>query len=66
MLSNLIKKVFGSQSDREFKKTLPQVEEINGIAAKLESLSDAELQAKTAQFRQQMHERTASQRQRYN
>ena len=66
MLSNLIKKVFGSQSDREFKKTLPQVEEINGIAAKLESLSDAELQAKTAQFRQQMRERTQSQRQRYN
>ncbi len=66
MLSSLIKKVFGSQSDREFKKTLPQVEEINRIAASLENLSDAELQAKTVQFRQQMRERTTSQRQRYS
>lgn len=66
MFNTLIKKVFGSQSNREFKKTLPQVEEINRIAAGLEGLSDGELQAKTAQFRQQMHERTASQRQRYN
>jgi preprotein translocase subunit SecA len=65
MLSNLIKKFFGSQSDREFKKTMPQVDEINRIAAGLESLSDTELQAKTTQFRQQMHERTASQRLRY-
>ncbi len=64
MFDTLIKKVFGSQSDREFKKTQPQIEEINRIAESLKSLSDSELQQKTAQFRQQMRERTASQRQR--
>ena len=64
MFDTLIKKVFGSQSDREFKKTQPQIEEINRIAESLKSLSDSELQQKTAQFRQQMRERTASKRQR--
>ena len=64
MFDTLIKKVFGSQSDREFKKTQPQIEEVSRIAEGLKSLSDSELQQKTAQFRQQMRQRTASQRQR--
>ena len=64
MLNTLIKKVFGSQSDRDFKKTQPNIDEINRIAQQLSTLSDGELQGKTAEFRQQMHERTASQRQR--
>ncbi len=61
----LIKKVFGSQAAREFKKTQPQVEEINKLSQALQSLSDVELQAKTAQFRTRMKERTANQLQRF-
>ncbi len=64
MLNTLIKKVFGSQSDRDFKKTQPHIDEINRIAQQLSTLSDGELKEKTAHFRQQMRERTASQRQR--
>ena len=52
MFDTLIKKVFGSQSDREFKKTQPQIEEVNRIAEGLESLSDSELQQKTAELPQ--------------
>jgi len=64
MLDTLIKKVFGSQSDREFKKTQPQIEEVSRIAEGLKSLSDSELRQKTTEFRSQMRERTASQRKR--
>ena len=64
MLNSLIKKVFGSQSDREFKRTLPQVDEITALASQYQSLSDAELQAKTATFRQDLGQRNADNRQR--
>ena len=48
MLDSLAKRIFGSQSDREYKRTLPLVDDINRIAAGYESLSGAELQAKPA------------------
>ncbi len=53
------KKLFGSQSDREFKRSLPQVDEINRLAAEYKSLSDGELQAKTATFRTDLAARNA-------
>ena len=64
MLNSLIKKVFGSQSDREFKRILPQVDEITALASQYQSLSDAELQAKTAAFRQDLQTRNADNHQR--
>ena len=42
MFDTLIKKVFGSQSDREFKKTQPQIEEVSRIAEGLKTLSDSD------------------------
>ena len=56
------KKLFGSQSDREFKRSLPQVDEINQLAAEYKSLSDGELQAKTAAFRADLAARNAERR----
>ena len=63
-LISFIKRLFGSQSDRQFKRSMPQVDEINKLAAQYQSLSDADLQAKTAVFRQDLKIRNADNHQR--
>ena len=55
-----VKKAFGSQADREFKKGTPIIDEINRHCEALAPLSDAELFARTEQFRQRLRERTAA------
>ncbi|HTV75458.1 MAG TPA: hypothetical protein VMD57_00560, partial [Candidatus Baltobacteraceae bacterium] len=47
----LIKKIFGSRNDREVKKLWPRVKEINDIEAGLQKISDDELRAKTAAWK---------------
>ena len=47
----LVKKVFGSSSSIFLKKVAPIVAEINGWEAKIEKLSDDELQAQTQKFK---------------
>ena len=51
-LGNLGRKVFGSPSDRRVKRYRPVVEAINAMEGELEKLSDAELRARTDEFRQ--------------
>ena len=63
MLNSLVKNLFGSQATRQFKRTLPQVSQISQLAASYQSLSDAQLQAKTATFRQDLQVRNADSRQ---
>ena len=63
MLNSLVKKFLGSQAERQFKRTLPQVDQVNQLAASYQSLSDAQLQAKTATFRQDLRARNADSRQ---
>ncbi len=63
-LISFVKRLFGSQSDRQFKRTMPQVDEINKLAAQYQLLSDADLQAKTAVFRQDLKIRNADNQQR--
>ena len=58
-LLGAIKKAFGSQADREFKKGLPVIDEITRHCDALATLSDAQLFERTAQFRQRLGERTA-------
>ena len=58
-LVGALKKAFGSQADREFKKGLPVIEEINGFCQALTSMTDAELFQQTEGFRQRLRERTA-------
>ncbi|MDD5773224.1 MAG: preprotein translocase subunit SecA [bacterium] len=48
---NFLTKMFGSQSERELKKILPQVEKINSFGQELIKLSEPELKAKTNEFR---------------
>ena len=63
MFNLFAKKFFGSQATRQFKRTQPQVNQINQLAASYQSLSDAQLQAKTATFRHDLRTRNADSRQ---
>jgi preprotein translocase subunit SecA len=49
-----IKKLFGTKNDRELKKMIPVVDRINNLEPQFKKLSDAELRAKTAEFRQRL------------
>jgi preprotein translocase subunit SecA len=54
MFGNLIKKVVGTKNDRELARLAPLVDRINELEKGLRALSDAQLQAKTAQFKSQL------------
>jgi len=54
MLEGLLQKIVGSRSDREIKKIQPIVEAINAMEPRISALSDAELQAKTPEFKQRL------------
>ena len=53
-----IKKIFGSQSEREFKRSSDLIGEIRRFSEDYERLSDAELVAKTAEFKAEISQRT--------
>jgi preprotein translocase subunit SecA len=59
MITDLITKIFGSKHERDVKKILPIVEEINQIHEQLQSLSDEELKGKTQEFKQKIKERAS-------
>lgn len=52
----LLQKVFGSKNEKDVKGLLPVVDQINAEYAKLQSLSDDELRAKTDEFRARIKE----------
>ncbi|MFY8351503.1 preprotein translocase subunit SecA [Pseudoalteromonas sp. SSM20] len=52
MIANLLTKIFGSRNDRIIKNLRKTVEQINGLEQQYEALSDEELKAKTAEFRE--------------
>lgn len=54
MLNNLLKKVFGSRNDRLIKQYFQAVGKINALEAEIGALADAELRAKTEEFRQRI------------
>ena len=54
MLGNLLKKIFGSRNERIIKQYLKVVEQINSLEAGIEKLNDAELRAKTNEFKQRV------------
>ena len=51
-----VQKLFGSKNEKDVKGLLPLVDQINEEYEKLASLTDEELQAKTAEFRARMKE----------
>ena len=54
MLQNVLAKVFGTENERLLKRLRPRVAEINTREPAVQALSDAELQARTNAFREQI------------
>ncbi|NBU22263.1 hypothetical protein EBS43_12760, partial [bacterium] len=54
VLQNIAKKIFGTQNERELKSIYPIVERINQLEGQIKPLSDAQLQGKTAEFKQRL------------
>ncbi len=51
MISSTLKKVFGTRNDRELKRMRKTVKRINALEDEMQALSDADLAAKTDDFR---------------
>ncbi len=56
MLDTLLRKVFGSQNDRELKRMQPAVERINQLEPQMVGMSDDDLKAKTGEFKQRLEQ----------
>ncbi|MDP3277483.1 MAG: preprotein translocase subunit SecA [Deltaproteobacteria bacterium] len=54
MIAWLLQKILGTKHDRELKKFRPKVTAINELESKIQKLSDDELRAKTADFKQRI------------
>ena len=54
MLTWALKKVLGTSHEREIKRLQPQVEAINELEPTITKLTDAELKAKTAEFKEKL------------
>ncbi len=53
MVDAILAKVFGTKNEREIKRMRPIIAAINDLEPEMQKLSDAELAAKTADFKQQ-------------
>ena len=56
----LIKKIVGTKNEREIKRIRPLVEAINALEPEYQKLTDAEIRAKTDEFRERIKEATAA------
>ena len=54
MFSAILKAIFGTKSQRDVKKMMPLVRRINALEEEYQKLSDAELQAKTLEFKSRL------------
>jgi preprotein translocase subunit SecA len=57
LINTLIGKVFGTKNERVVKSLMPRVEAVNAFEPRMQKLTDAELRAKTNEFRQCIQER---------
>jgi preprotein translocase subunit SecA len=57
LINQLLGKVFGTKNERVVKSLTPRVQAINALEPQMQKLSDAELRAKTDEFRQRIQER---------
>ncbi len=56
MFNTILTKIIGNQNERELKKIHPVVERVNELEAEISSLSDADLSAKTPEFKGRLKE----------
>ena len=54
MLDTIVRKFVGSKNDREVKKIEPIIQKINSLEPQTSSLTNEQLQAKTAEFKQRL------------
>ncbi len=54
MFAWALKKVFGTSHEREIRRLRPRVEAINALGERIGQLSDADLKAKTGEFKQKL------------
>jgi preprotein translocase subunit SecA len=54
MLGTLLAKVIGTQNERELKRLRPLVDQVNEFEPAFQALSDEQLRAKTAEFRDRL------------
>ena len=54
MATNILTKIFGSRNDRLLKTYRKSVEKINSLERDFEALSDEQLQAKTAEYKERV------------
>jgi len=54
MVTNVLKKVFGTRNDRELKRMGKVVKQINAFEEAMQALTDEQLAGKTAEFRQRL------------
>jgi preprotein translocase subunit SecA len=57
LIDTLLGKVFGTKNERVIKALLPNVQAINALEAEMRKRSDAELRAKSDEFRKRIQER---------
>ena len=60
MIQRIFAKVFGTKNEREIKRMMPRVAEINALEPAMQKLSDDELRAKTDEFRSRVQERLST------
>src|SRR5436853_5136932 len=54
IIDKALAKVFGTANERELKRLWPVVGEINALESTIQTLSDEQLKAKTAEFRHRL------------
>ncbi len=54
MFNFILKKIVGTKNERELKAMAPRVAAINTLEPQIQALTDAQLQAKTAEFKQKL------------
>ena len=62
MLNNALAKVFGTSNERAVKRLLPTVTQINALEDSVKALSDEQLRAKTAEFKQRVLDAVAAEK----
>ncbi len=56
MLKWILTKIFGTKNERDLKKLQPYVAAINALEPQISALTDAQLQAKTAEFKEKLRQ----------
>jgi preprotein translocase subunit SecA len=60
LINKVIAKVFGTKNERVVKSLMPRVGAINALEPQMQTLTDAELRAKTDEFRERIQQQVSS------